>query len=446
VHRRAHRTLCILFLAATALAYPVSSAAAPHRGAWYIALHALLTVLMLGAWRAAHLLDATGQADPADPADRAPRHLTQRLGTVFRWTLMTGVLARLMLVGVAPFTSTDIERYLWDGRVLLAGEDPYRLSPDAPALRELHASWPTPAEHATYPTIYPPAAITLFAVAARTGPALALTSWKLIVAAASILTVWIVAVMLRDRERSEHLALIALSPLHILEGGVGGHIDIVATLPVAAALLLHGRRRPGLSGVALGAGALVKLLPAVAVLPLAYAVRGRATTRVLIGAGAVLGLGYATAFAFGLRPVGSLFVFFERWRFGAPAFAALNALSSPALAASVLCALAVVGWAAAITLARAGRPIAGTQLAFALPLLASPVVFPWYLSVLTPGLALAPSATLLAWQTAHPLTYEVLDGYARTGVWHAATWPLWGIGAAWVIGALIDRALIRRVG
>jgi hypothetical protein len=92
-----------------------------------MALHFVLTAFMLGAW------------------------MTARTGVGSRGTTTAGVLARLSVSFVAPFTTHDVSRHLRDGRVLLEGYDPYRLAPDAEALVALRAYWPTPAEHGPMP-------------------------------------------------------------------------------------------------------------------------------------------------------------------------------------------------------------------------------------------------------------------------------------------------------
>jgi hypothetical protein len=44
---------------------------------------------------------------------------------------------RLALLFVEPYLSSDIYRYIWDGRVQAAGINPYRYVPNAPELAQL---------------------------------------------------------------------------------------------------------------------------------------------------------------------------------------------------------------------------------------------------------------------------------------------------------------------
>ena len=405
-HRR-HALLCAGYVLACGFAYPLSQAT-DGVGSGHIGLHAALTVLMLAVW-------LTGRR----AGERA-----QRL------TLLAAAASLLLLAPVTPYTTHDPERYLWDGQVAASGFDPYRLAPDAPELAALRARWPTPAEHSAYPTLYPPAALASFAAAASAGLAAAPWIWKALVTAAALSSILLMNILLRRRGLLQHLPLFALSPLLILETGVGAHVDAFALLCLTAALLAVERARLTWAGAALGLGALFKLLPALALLPLAVSTGGRRALPLLAAALVVVLVAYGLTSALSWQAIGSLPQFFEHWRFGSPLFAALGA--SPILALGAVTSLAAAAW-----LART-RPLAGLQVALATPLLFSPVVFPWYALLLLPGLALAPSYFVLAWVTALPLTYEVLDGFVASGAWTPAAWPLWAIALAWLFGGALD--------
>ena len=88
--------------------------------------------------------------------------------------------------------------------------------------------------------------------------------------------------------------------------------------------------------------------------------------------------------------------------------------------------------------ARRNRLVLAMTLALATPLTLSPAVFPWYLCLLVPMLALRPSATLLAWVTTAPMGYIVLNGWLSAGVWQPASWTLWVIAGAVAMGLSFD--------
>ncbi|GIW42743.1 MAG: hypothetical protein KatS3mg077_0025 [Candidatus Binatia bacterium] len=413
----AYRAACGLFVCAAAGAYAVANAPLGKQAAVGIGLHFMLTALMLVAW-------AAGRSREADDA---------------RWALFAGVLARLLVAPLAVAGNADVQRYLWDGAVLAAGLDPYRVAPAQAELASLRAAWPVFPPHASYPTLYPPGAVVLFALAAGFGPRWAPWVWKALIASASLGILWFGARTLQAAGRSRHLPLLALSPLLVLETAFGAHLDMVSAFALSVALYLAVRGKALGSGIALGLGALVKLLPILAVVAFAPRFARSGVRRLVAASGSVVAIGYLLAFLFRLRPWGSLGVFFERWRFGSPLFAAVSATWGEA--GGSVAALLVGGVVLCVAVVRARWDWKeAVPLVLAAPLLASPVVFRWYLVPLVPAMALAPQAWVLAWITALPLADEAMDRAHLTGLWEPASWPLWAIAVAWCIGLTVDVA------
>ena len=83
------------------------------------------------------------------------------------WIVVVAIGLRLICLARTPELSTDVWRYLWDGRVANAGTNPYRYPPDAPQLRYLRdANWQG-INHKSISTIYPPGAQVMFMALAR---------------------------------------------------------------------------------------------------------------------------------------------------------------------------------------------------------------------------------------------------------------------------------------
>jgi len=415
---RVHRVACGAFVVLCALVYGAAALPAGGRAAGYLIVHLLLTAAMLLAWRSAE-----------------PR----RVG----WIIACGVVARLVLLAVPTFTTVDVGRYLWDGKLALLGIDPYRTAPIVPELALLRAEWLPRGVHLDLPTIYPPAALGLFALAALGGdPATAWLLWKVFVTAASLGTLWVSVRLLAAAGAERHLALVALSPLLVLEGGVGAHVDAFATLAIAGALLLLVRGREVSAGAVIGLGAAVKILPGLAMVPV-LARRGSGW-RAAIGCGAVVATVYAASLGLGLLPIGSLAVPFRSWSFGSPVWTTLEVVLGRAQASLVSVGGVALLLGVSVVLARSGRWVRGVQVALAAPLVFSPVVHPWYLTPLVPAVALAPSGVFVVWLSLAPLTYEVLVQAERRGVWEPASWPLWAIAAGTAIALAADCAATSR--
>ncbi len=403
------RALALSF-AALAVSLGVHLAAAQpagHRALPYLAAHLALTALMLTAWRTL----------------RSPAEL--------RVALWAGLAMRAVMVPVAPFTTTDVQRYLWDGAVLLAGHDPYAHTPLDPALDAVRATVPLPLDHLDVSTCYPPTGLALFALAALAHTH-ALLAWKLLCAAASSLTAYLVARHLRDTPRAHDLVLAAWSPVLIFEAGIGAHLESFSVLFVVAAVVLLARRRLAHSALCAGVAVSVKLLPVFVTMALAL----RSRRMVWYGALAMapVALTMAVAEGIGLTAFGSLPNMAENWSFASPLWSALyHHFSEEHGAIRVGLALAAL---LGVTLASLRRSVgAVARDALTVQVAASPVMYPWYGAPLAAAAALAPGYTALAITAALPLSYEVIDGYQSAGRWAPAWWPV-AVNAAMLGGGL----------
>ncbi len=174
------------------------------------------------------------------------------------------VLLRLVVLVQPPFLSTDLFRYVWDGRVQLAGINPYRYIPADPALAGLRDAEIYPhinrAEYAR--TIYPPAAQMLFALVAaiRQSP----LAIKATMAGFDLLTIVVLLrLLILAGMPVQRVLIYAWHPLPLWEFAGSGHVDAVAVAMIALAMLAYAGRRDGFTGAALAAAVLIKLLPAV---------------------------------------------------------------------------------------------------------------------------------------------------------------------------------------
>ncbi|TMK20288.1 MAG: DUF2029 domain-containing protein [Alphaproteobacteria bacterium] len=184
-------------------------------------------------------------------------------GRALATILIVGVAMRCLLLPGTP-VSTDLFRYVWDGRVQAAGINPYLYIPSDAALSSLRDSAIYPfMNRADYaPTMYPPASQVVFYLITRISEAP--IAMRAAMVAFEGLAVWAILQLLalRGLPRSRIL-LYAWHPLPLWEFARSGHVDIVAIAFLLLAFLAAERRSPILAGVALGACALVKYFPVV---------------------------------------------------------------------------------------------------------------------------------------------------------------------------------------
>lgn len=410
---RAERIAHGLTAVAVGVVFLAARAPPGHRAMPYLAAHALL----LGASAAAC---GAVRRDP----------------TALRRVLWTGLAARGALIPVAPFTTTDVGRYLWDGAVLLAGEDPYALTPLASALNPLRGSVPLPVDHLDVATCYPPLALALFALAALAG-AKAMTAWKVLCAVASGLTAVMITRLAASRGAAALAPLAVLGPIAILEAGVGAHLE--AFVALAAAWMLDAALRARWDRAALAGGVIValKLVPGVIVLP--ALIGSPRPLRFALVATLPFSVTFGLAEVAGLTAPGSLPTVATHWSFGSPVWTALYALF-PTRDDLIRPALALVGMLCVLAVALRRRGVARDTLAAAgVSLAASPVIYPWYGATLAALLPLAPQRWAIAALALLPSTYEVLDGYQALHQWAPARWPLVLITAGTLLAMRFDR-------
>jgi alpha-1,6-mannosyltransferase len=143
-----------------------------------------------------------------------------------------------------PLLSSDIYRYVWDGRVQAAGINPYRYVPADDALAFLRDGniFPHINRAATAVTIYPPVAQFFFLIVTRIGENV--TVMRLALLGCESVTVTIIMLLLRRMNRPVTAVIAYLwHPLPVWEIANSGHIDalMVALMLLGLWIALSGR-------------------------------------------------------------------------------------------------------------------------------------------------------------------------------------------------------------
>ncbi len=169
------------------------------------------------------------------------------------------VAMRVVVLLAPPYLSSDIYRYVWDGRMIAAGINPYKYVPNDPRLGALRDQeiFPEINRRDYARTIYPPAAQAIFFLVTRVGESLIVMKFAMVGFEAIA-----VALMLRLLAAAERpaswIAVYLWHPLPLWEFAGSGHIDAAMIALVTLALW---SRRLWLTGLALAGGVLVKFYP-----------------------------------------------------------------------------------------------------------------------------------------------------------------------------------------
>ncbi|MFN8475566.1 MAG: glycosyltransferase 87 family protein [Anaerolineae bacterium] len=172
------------------------------------------------------------------------------------------VAFRFVMGTTVPSLSSDMFRYVWDGRVQAAGISPYAYPPAAPELAPLHDAtvWPL-INRKDSVTIYPPGAELAFrAVHQWLGDSI----WpvKAVMVASDLGTLLLLLALLHSLGQPLTLIIIyAWHPLAVYEIAGSAHVEGLMLVCLALALLAAWRRWDTVVGVALAAATLIKLFP-----------------------------------------------------------------------------------------------------------------------------------------------------------------------------------------
>jgi Glycosyltransferase family 87 len=435
--------------------------------------------------------------------ERLPLHLALFLAAGALWAATIALLPRLaprprdraVLVAIAlllrlpawaagPAHSDDVYRYAWDGRVTLAGINPYRYAPAAPELAHLREGHPIalpewergPARptarsgplwsrvnNADLPTIYPPVAQIAFALAALI-PLPPPYGAKILLAACDLGLLLLLLRLLARRGGDLRQAVAwAWSPLVAIELGQNAHLEALPLLGLVGALAAWERGRRALAGALLGLATGAKLFTA----PLALALRSPRAWLAMALALALTALPFLGA---GRAIAGSTGEFARRWRGNDGLYALIQAatdratcraLGAPSieregpkctkpldlwpnqrlaelisgrtyraavypdeLSSFIARALAGLLFLAlcALVLLRRPPPLAAAEWILGGLLLLTPTLHPWYATWMLPLVTLNRRPAWIALAALVPLGYAPMAAWLAGGPWRDPIW------------------------
>jgi alpha-1,6-mannosyltransferase len=370
------------------------------------------------------VVESLGVGSPGVRLPRVGSPATGARGAV--WVVLVVAAAlRLPLIVSPPFLSTDVYRYVWDGRVQAAGVNPYRYLPADPALVSLRDDLVYPRiNRADYaPTIYPPVAEMLYGAAGVLWSSV--TAMKAMMVGFEVLAVFCLLRLLSAAALpAERVLIYAWNPLPVWAFAGNGHIDAAVIGLISAALLLRARHRDAWSGVVLGLAILTKFLPAVMAPVLWRRHFGWRTAATAIATIVAL---YAVYSSVGLRVFGFLSGYGSEEGYGSGEgfwlLAGLSRLTALPPAAVILYKIGVVVLLGglAVWFAFVRRPDDPVSLCAAAGVMMAVLTFaisphyPWYFAWLAVPCVLAPSPPVV-WLSAAPILMY-LDTFGDRFVW-----------------------------
>lgn len=378
-------------------------------------------------------------------------------GPLLLWTVALGL--RLVVFASGPEFSDDIQRYAWEGEVVLEGKSPYAFAPGSPELGYLRERLPELASRVNHPDIaavYPPlaqavgiaTAVVIHTVGAVPGEA----STRILRLFYLLADLGILLVVFRARRQGRLPPAAPVvwgwCPLVCLEFAGSGHLDSLGILFLILALLATDARR-AVAPLWAGLGAAVKFVPLCVVPWLGRELPWRKRLLHAAAVPLVLGLGFLPflllegrerGFGSGLHQYGErweaasfVYRWVERWLHGhsgaGTRFEETRHLARVVMGCIWLAIAGRAMWKRRDAWSGAGA-LVGAFLVF------TPTLHPWYTLWLLPFLMKRPSYAWSFVVAAVALFYWPLDGWKAQAQWVEPVWVWWVVvptfAALWI--------------
>lgn len=365
-------------------------------------------------------------------------------------------LCRVLLCFSPPSLSDDIYRYLWEGRVQLAGFNPYESPPNDPALSFLRNEHYIGINNKHVRSIYPPVMQGMFRLAAWMSPTI--FSQKLLFLIGDVAVLGLLLLMLSALGRDlRWITVYAWNPLVLIEFAGSGHNDSWGIFWLLLGMWLWERRQGVGASVAIALGTLTKWIPMIMLLPLlreswysspsplpsplggeGSRVRGfqglfffspkgfpAATPRCrgLLAFLAVVGLGWLPFLGAGRWLLQGSFHYGTHWTFNAGLYDVVQlVLRNGALTKTCLEVEMLLLGMWLVTHRQERGALWYIMVMLEAGLLCSPVVHPWYVTWIIPFLCFYVQVGWILFSGLVTLSYLVLIRYETAKLWELDCW------------------------
>ena len=353
-----------------------------------------------------------------------PKGISQKAGVI----LILG-LSLASRVALLPHEySDDLNRYLWEGKLIRSGISPYIHAPDSPVLSELAAADPFHAHinHPDLPAAYPPLMLFLFSILGAVWYSPMAVKWLVLLF--DMGTVFFIIKLLQARGINMRWSLLyALSPVILYAFSGQGHFDAIQNFWIAGSLFCFDQKKWLPMFLLAGIGVQTKYVAALAVPFLV----NRANYRfVLVALAAAVipffpvpdtGLG---DFFFSLQKFG------EEYAVNGSIHGILRVISGGIPPATTICQIiACILLVTGILLFHPetdsryhGDPLSGIFFSFGVVLLLLPTVHFWYLGWVLLFLPFRPSGAWIVLCAGMAFYFVSSGRLYQTGIWELPVW------------------------
>jgi alpha-1,6-mannosyltransferase len=358
--------------------------------------------------------------------------------------LIIALLIRVLLIPSDPFLSDDVYRYLWDGKVIYNGFNPFSFAPAAPVLHSIRDATIYP--HVNFPdipTVYPPLAQLVFAISYVIGYNVII--WKLILLLfEGLLFLFLYKLIVHFSMNKIRLAIYLLNPIVVIETYSSGHLDVIAVCFLIIGIFYFYKNKTWAYIFAFILAILTKYKPIFIVLPF---LKKRFLLKISIILGSLVAVLAPFTFTETI-PTAGIISYANRWEFNGFLYKIflyiydivgfvpqqlfslnyngrvedfyITGAFYYKLIAFIAIFVILIDQFKKLKMTENFKGVNYLQSSFfvcAAILLLSPTLYPWYLIWLIPFLVFLPNWSWLLFTMLIQLSYYILQGYHTNGVW-----------------------------
>ena len=327
------------------------------------------------------------------------------------------VLARLLMAGFPA--SDDVNRYLWEGKLILKGESPYAKTADSEEWQPFRDQFWDGMNHKDKQTAYPPLALLVFA--GLNLISYQLWVYKLFFGVIDLGTLLLVIILLQYRKQPvRNSILYALSPITVIGFSGEAHFDSLYLFILLAALLFFEKEKLIVGWLLLGLSIQIKIISVLIIPLLLWKHKNWKILWIIVPL-----VGPSLFFWNDLQ---NLLLGIFHWGSTMSHNGSINHIFIDLFgnreAASKL-SLAILGVVTAITALKSTDILKGSFIIFGALILLSPTIHYWYLSWVLPFIVFFPSLAWMALVMLSAFYFSAWVRFGNSGNWYQPIGYLW---------------------
>lgn len=333
------------------------------------------------------------------------------------------ILIKILFLFISPIGSLDFYRYLWDGKTIVNGINPYLYAPNADELKFLHTeTLPSLISFPEIKTIYFPVSQLLFFISFLIGGE-SIIGLKLIIFIADILMFYFLLKYLnKNKINKKYLFIYFISPLIYYQILIDIHIDIFVVL-FFIVLLLYKDDKSFFSKILYGLSLSVKPTALITLPIFIFSSKDKNEKLFWLIIPLFVLIVSFIPFLFDVNPFEALILFSQKWIFNGFFYNLLSLIFNDGLIIRLILFPSLI---ICLILLIKSKLSFFEKLYYALLFLFlfSPIVHQWYIVILVPMMVIIPRWSGILYTTLISLSFYTVMNYQLTGIWKDNLWIL----------------------